>query len=437
SRAPTRFERERKEDVLLPHQLKAQASCSVSNSKPPIGLEHLSQVPEIRTISPSFFTAADYPWLRALIDERQRFVGQRRREWRVRLSEPMPLGAPQWRLRIASNELDRLSEDQSSQLVPPRAIRAALFRHAARGLGQAEAVAQSALQLEMTPEAMLDGLFADLPDERKLCGPTTSLGPVELALACNAALIYLYLAKALRVRIVARGRVCAVVRHARLTGLLCLATPGDAKDEVALEISGPYSLFRHTRIYGRALASLVPRLSWCNAYRLEADCVLGDGNAVERLVLTSGDPVCPARELPPFDSKLEERFARDFGNLARTWEVVREPEAIEAGDSIIFPDFELRHRATGERWILEIAGYWTADYVRKKLSLLKAARIERLILCIDEDRRCTDDQLELNAHVLRYRRNVDTRAVLEIVDPDLLRSLPEPKKRRARRAQNA
>jgi predicted nuclease of restriction endonuclease-like RecB superfamily len=197
-------------------------------------------------------------------------------------------------------------------------------------------------------------------------------------------------------------------------GLLCSAAPGTSKDEVALEISGPYSLFRHTRIYGRALSSLVPRLSWCNSYRLEADCVLGE-QQVGRLVLRSGDPVCPARELAPFDSKVEERFARGFQKLARDWDVIREPRAIDVGGSLFFPDFELKHRSTGESWLLEIMGYWTPEYVRNKLAKLRAAGLEQLILCIDEQRCCADELLELNARVVRYRRKLDARAVLAIV----------------------
>ena len=102
--------------------------------------------------------------------------------------------------------------------------------------------------------------------------------------------------------------------------------------------------------------------------------------------------------------------------LAPDWEVVREPQAIAVGDALIFPDFELRQRATGERWLLEIVGYWTAEYVRRKLSALRDAGMQRLIVCIDENRRCADELLELDARVIRYRRKVDARAVLAIVE---------------------
>lgn len=382
-----------------------------------MSLERLAEVSSVRTISPAYLGEADHPWLRALLDERQRFVGRKRRDWKVRSSEPLPVEAPRAKLATALVVLDRLSQDRAAGGLPARKIRAVVFAESAREPERSTALARAAGLLGISAEAALSGLFADLPEERALSELSTPLSPAELALACNAAIVASLLARALRVRISARGQVRAVVRHVRLMGLLCHAAPGATKDEVVLEVSGPFALFRHTRIYGRALSSLVPRLAWCNSYRLEAECVLGTGTTVGRLLLCTGDPVAAARELAPFDSKVEEQFARAFLKLAPDWEVIREPQAIAVGDALVFPDFELRHRATGERWLLEIVGYWTAEYVRRKLSALRAAGIARLIVCVDENRQCAQEQLELDAQVIRYRKRVDPRAVLAIVEP--------------------
>jgi predicted nuclease of restriction endonuclease-like RecB superfamily len=274
-------------------------------------------------------------------------------------------------------------------------------------------------------------LFSDLPDERVLTAiaPTT---PEQLALLGNSELIAKLLTRALRVRIWANGHVRALVRQAKLMGLLCNVT-GAANDESILDISGPFSLFRHTRIYAWALAALVPRLAWCHRFRLEADCVLSAGDKVGRLHLRSGDPIFPARQLPPCDSLVERRFTKGFAALAPEWDVIREPVAVAVGDGLIFPDFELRQRATGERWLLEIVGYWTPEYLRKKYAGLRAAQIKNLILCIDEARCCDDKALEVTELVVRYRRHVDPRDVLAIVDPRAHALLPAaaPKRRRA------
>ena len=82
---------------------------------------------------------------------------------------------------------------------------------------------------------------------------------------------------------------------------------------------------------------------------------------------------------------------------------------------------------------LEIVGYWTPEYLQKKLAALRAARCDRLIVCIDEERSCSNERLDLDACVLRYRRKLDPRAVLAKVDPPAYEALPLPKASTRRR----
>ena len=86
------------------------------------------------------------------------------------------------------------------------------------------------------------------------------------------------------------------------------------------------------------------------------------------------------------------------------------------GDALIFPDFALHHRRdNGRRWLLEIVGFWTADYLARKLLQYRSARLSNLILCIDEDRNCTAGDLPAGALVVRFRRCVDAAAVLRLL----------------------
>jgi predicted nuclease of restriction endonuclease-like RecB superfamily len=133
----------------------------------------------------------------------------------------------------------------------------------------------------------------------------------------------------------------------------------------------------------------------------------------------------PARELPAFDSKLEERFATEFAKLALEWEVIREPEPIALDDGLLFPDFELRRRTTGEHYWLEVVGFWTPEYLAKKLAQLRSARLSKLILCIDVARQCDDAELQALGPVVRFRRTIDVRAVIAIIDPALAALLAE------------
>jgi predicted nuclease of restriction endonuclease-like RecB superfamily len=118
-----------------------------------------------------------------------------------------------------------------------------------------------------------------------------------------------------------------------------------------LDLSGPLSLFRRTLLYGRALGGLVPQLAWCQSFRLQAVCALQGRSLV-----------------------LEERFARDFRRTAPGWDVVHEPEPVAAGDALVFPDFALQHRLDpSRRWLLEIVGFWTPEYLARKLASYRAA----------------------------------------------------------------
>jgi predicted nuclease of restriction endonuclease-like RecB superfamily len=361
-------------------------------------------------------TVADAPWLGALLEERERFVGKPRRLWRARLFEPWKVNMPPAKLRVALRVLDRLAKDKSSHACAPRSIRERLFLAAAQDADRDRVLASVARELALTQEQLLENMFADLPEERRLVCVPGELSSVQLALLCNESIVFELLQRALRVRIEARGQMRAVVRHAKWTGLLCVFAPDTREERAILEVSGPYALFRHTRLYGRALASLVPRLARCDAYRLEADCVQPGGREVGRLVLKSNDPIHPARALPAYDSQVEARFARDFGKLALDWDLIREPAPIAAGAGMCFPDFLLRHRTTGQQFWLEIVGFWTPDYLSKKLAQLRAAGLSRLILCVDDNRSCAAAELESLGSVVRFRKRIDPSAVIALID---------------------
>lgn len=388
------------------------------------------------TIVPHYLTERDHPWLRAVLDEHARFVGRRRTELRDRMREPLPVAAPRAKLRVVCHLLDAMARDRTHAAGPPREARWLTFRAAlSRPLAREAALADAAAALQVTSAELEAALFADFRSERRVSALPEDLGPARLATEANLAIVSSLIRRALRIRIAAWGNTRALVRQARLAGLICLVkrvddhraalrasgfdvVPSDgAVDGVELEVSGPFALFRHTDVYGRALASLVPRVAWCHRFELVADCVLGRGPATSRFVLRSGDPIGSGRELTRHDSRLEERFERDFRRAAPAWDVVREPRPVEADGALIFPDFELFHRQQPDRrWLLEIAGFWTAEYLENKLRRLRAAGLDRLVLCIDERRQCAEADLPRDACIVRYRTRIDPAAVLAFVD---------------------
>lgn len=388
------------------------------------------------TIVPHYLTERDYPWLRATLDEHARFVGKRRNELRERMREPLPTPAPKAKLRFVATLLETLGRDDTTAPIPPREARWGVFRAGAvRPFAREAVLAKAAAELGIKAEDLELALFADLKSEQRVSALPVDLTPARLAEEANLTMVRAWLRRALRVRIAAWGNTRALVRQARLTGLICLARQadprpansvapdfdimkvGDPSDGVILEVSGPFALFRHTELYGRALAALVPRLTWCTRFEVVADCALGRGPETAKLIIRSGDPIRPGRELARYDSRLEERFERDFRRLAPDWDVVREPRPVDAAGTLVFPDFELFHRREPERrWLLEIAGFWTPEYLETKLRRLSSAGLDRLLICIDERRSCADSEIPRNARIVRYKKHIDPASVLSIIN---------------------
>ena len=396
------------------------------------------------TIIPRYFTERDHPWLRAALDEHARFVGRRRNELRERMREPLPTPAPKAKLRFVATLLETLGCNQTTAPIPPREARWAIFRAAASRPFAREAVLENAAgELGVKTEDLEPALFADLASERRVSALPDELTPARLAEDANMTMVRAWLRRAVRVRIAAWGNTRALVRQARLTGLICVARRAEPRtdssvatcfdvlegdgpaDGVVLEISGPFALFRHTELYGRALAGLVPRATWCNRFEMVAECALGRGPQTAKLVVRTGDPLGVGRELARHDSRLEERFERDFRRAAPDWDVVREPRPVDAAGTLVFPDFELFHRRERERrWLLEIAGFWTPQYLTTKLQRLRSAGLERLVICIDERRACADSEIPRDARVVRYKNRIDPANVLSAIAGADVRNAP-------------
>jgi predicted nuclease of restriction endonuclease-like RecB superfamily len=374
-------------------------------------------LPIDRAKNPIYLDAHDHPWLRALIDEYERFAGRRSAELAARLREPLRVQCPAEPLRRARRVMDRLCKPSIVAKIPAPKVRAALFRAAATRRPREEALRCAAEELTCTPDDVIAAMFADLPSEKLLPAPPPALNPSELALRTNLALVSSLLARATRVQIKLFGNARDIVRYAQLRGLLCVVRPSPSPGvaEVVLEISGPLSLFRNTLLYGRTLASIVPRLVWCDRFELYADCMLEAEPTTVRV--QSGDPIFPANPPERFDSKLEQRFARDFARAAPDWDLIREPAPVTADDALIFPDFGLVHRRLPQKraW-LEIVGFWTPAYLTDKLRRLKSARLENLILCVDEALNCSQADLPEGARMLAFKRRIDPKAVLALLE---------------------
>lgn len=366
-------------------------------------------------LEPLWVSERDTPWLRELIEIYESFVGAPRRSLEARLhrlGEHRPLLG---RRPLVIGVLDRLYRSEVVATFAPVQARYAVFTAAARREDRILVLERVATSLGIGVAELEGSLLADLPGERRLMAPEEPLTPTTLALRSNLAIAQAALKSSSEVSIRLEGNARAIVRHAKLRGLICLLSPAEAAGGVALELSGPLSLFRRTALYGRQLAELVPMLPWSRRFELSARCLVGSREGT--FTLRTGDPLPAGPEPRLYDSALERRFAREFTRTAPGWELLREPEPVEAEGTLIFPDFAIQpHGDPSRRWLLEIVGFWTADYIEHKLRRLRAASLPRLILCLDADRDCGEHELPPDARVVRFRKRIDPGEVLALIE---------------------
>jgi predicted nuclease of restriction endonuclease-like RecB superfamily len=367
---------------------------------------------------PVWLGEEDHPWLRALIDDFVRLEGRPYREAVSFLQEPSRIPSPAGKRRMAIWMLQKLCVRDRAPL-DASALRGAVAVEAQRArdedrFDRSDVLAACAHGFGLSAAAAEEHLFADLPGERRLRVPDPLPDLHTLATRTNLALAQGLLRLASEVTLVIYGRTRAVVRQVRLRRLLCTARRA-APEAVRLDISGPFSLFRHTMMYGRALASILPLLPWCEHFELVARCVLRGRTVSVRL--RPGDPIAVGDPPRAYDSRLEERFAREFGRANLDWDLIREPEPVAAGETLVFPDFAVVHRRdTSKRFLLEIVGFWTPEYLREKLDRLRTMIEIPMVLCIDRGLNCSAADLPAHACIVWFQKRIDPCAVLAAIE---------------------
>jgi hypothetical protein len=281
--------------------------------------------------------------------------------------------------------------------------------------------------LSSTLDAAPDGLdatvavlYADYPAFHRLTGFPTDYTAEALRADYDLAQAQALLYSATRVTVEARDDFKHILRYARLARLLFRLEPLPAPTRrratrgpapgYRFVLDGPSSVLRRTRAYGVDFARFLAALVRLRGWRLAADVELRRGWRPVEFRLSAEDRLGAHRAPPPeFDSALEAAIARKFGRSRDGWRLAREGAVIRAGDSLIVPDFAFRHE-DGTEVMLEIAGYWTPEYIAAKLDTLGRVRGANLIVAVPKALALRAGALP--ATVLPFRRRVLLRDLL-------------------------
>ena len=223
-------------------------------------------------------------------------------------------------------------------------------------------------------------LYPDYPEFHRLTDFPDAYGAEELRDDYDLAQAQALLFAATAITVDVSTDLKHVVQHARLARLLhrIARAPGGGYRFV---FDGPSSILRQTRAYGVDFARFLGALVRVGGWRLSAEVTLHKGWRPLTFALAAGDLRTRAAALPPFDSTVEEAFARRFGSEREGWQLSRETSVVEAGRALLIPDFTFTH-ADGTRVLLEIVGYWRPEYVEEKFRKLAAVRGTHLIVAV-------------------------------------------------------
>ncbi|MDR7665834.1 DUF790 family protein [Methanosarcina sp. Z-7115] len=230
---------------------------------------------------------------------------------------------------------------------------------------------------------------------------------------------------------------------------------------IHLHLDGPASLFRMSERYGNSFAKLFPTLLRSKGWRLKAG-VLHKGYQGKRILeftlddseeafkpssevirypetLSSGFQLEEAKEgyesgkreetgkkyesglaeeeaeaqetyadIEAYDSTLEKIFSSfSLGS----WKIKREPTILKAGKYAFVPDFSLRR--DGMQVYLEIVGFWTPEYLEKKVEKLKDVE-EPLILLIDRKLKCSEKDFPAQ-EVIFFDKKIPANEVMKML----------------------
>jgi hypothetical protein len=322
--------------------------------------------------------------------------------------------------------LERDAVFETRAAVDPERARDVVFRVAEEGPvvtaeERAAALEDTAGTLGVTSAELGAALYADLEEREVLASFEPRWDPSELCHQYDLSLAQtaLFDATELRVRSSDPKRLVSAIKRLRLMYEIRATEEGRT-----VVVTGPDALFRRSRRYGTRFARLLRTVVGTREWSLEA--TIDDRGRERTMRLSTGDVgvpnVDPVAEMT-FDSGVEADFARRFQSLDLDWTLVREPEPLAAGAHVVIPDFALDWEHSSFRVFLEIMGFWTPEYVEKKLSRFADLEDVELLVAVDRSLGVGEDVEALDHRTVPYTGTVrvkDVRDALRRYEDELI-----------------
>ncbi|MFU1781876.1 DUF790 family protein [Haloarcula japonica] len=300
------------------------------------------------------------------------------------------------------------------------------------------ALSEAAAHFGTDAEELAAALYADRESRQILTDVDSRWGPAELRTQYNLSLAQTALFDATEVRVRSsdpKGLISAVKR----LRLMYEIRRTEGGREVV--VTGPDALFSNTRRYGTRFARLLRTVATASEWELTA--TIDDRGTERELTLSDSDLSVPGVEPVAevsYDSGVEADFAGRFGALDLDWDLIREPEPLAAGEHVVIPDFAFEWRpgadtgvwdtgrgeedsdgAVGDdaplRVFFEIMGFWTPEYVAKKLARLDALEDVEMLVAVDESLGVGEEIEATDNRAIPYAGTVSVKDVRDALRP--------------------
>jgi predicted nuclease of restriction endonuclease-like RecB superfamily len=281
-------------------------------------------------------------------------------------------------------------------------------------------------ELGLAPDAIVQGLFADLKSQQRLVS-FKDITAERLLQRYNVALAQAVLLRSVGVQVYVRGeppqRYRQLLRLVKFHRLMC-EIEATAPDAYRLRLDGPLSLFSATQKYGLQLALFLPAVLRCRDFDLDADLRWGPQRRPKTFTLSASEGlVSDSADTGIYVPPELAMFVALFRKKVTDWEIAEEVGVLPLGTGFWVPDFQLVHRATGRVVFLEVLGFWRRSSVEQHLARLRQHLREPFLLAVSEQLRVDEAELEaLPAGVHRFRQMPLPEEIARLAGEILLRS---------------
>ena len=356
----------------------------------------------------------------SLIEAYKRSIGEKKRVLKEFVGELEDSGYDYHFVRGLSCLLDRRSEFKCSSKADPSDLRRRIFQATGK-LGPATTAEQRkritenvASELKISIGMIEEFLYADL-DSELILEKFDPLSSQELLEKYNLSLAQTLLFDSTEMKFTVSANWQKIFFATKRLGLIYDAYVDGG---FWVKIDGPSSLFKLTRRYGTAMAKLLPVIVASSEWTVEAKILWKYSNEICDFKIESWKhrTLFGAHEsLLSYDSVVEADFAARFQALNSEWRLKREPEPVLAGKKVIIPDFSFERE--GVKLYMEIVGFWTAEYLLRKIEKLKNIDV-RMLVAVDETLACERlSNLEKQSHlnIIYYRDKIPLATVLRFL----------------------